>query len=498
MSMTGLDVRRAIGEDVSLPHPPPRVGTPALFSPGSATRAHRTMSEQTAQNLNLVGDCITLVVASALATVGAGRPGWHWMVFLGMSTGSMLVWTLGGRLLRHYEVWNGRGLAGDVALTALLLGAMMAVMAGLRFLVPRYAAGSDLSAFDLAAASGILSLRLTTSWLRRREVPAEDILVIGIGPLGRHTGLEIGEAKDHRRVFGYLRFADEPVHSRLPAAVLGTSGDLTEILQRHVVSEVFIAGTGSSQHAEMQTAIGVLERFGIPFALPALAFRFGRARPANESALADGYVHYLSVRSKPIQSAFKRLFDIVASLSALVLLSPLLLIVAATIRLTSRGPIFFRQERIERHGRPFRMLKFRSMVINAEELKGALMAQNEQAGPVFKMRGDPRITRVGRFIRKFSIDELPQLLNVLRGEMSIVGPRPAVPSEVSRYEAWQRRRLSVRPGLTCVWQVSGRNAISFEEWMYLDMQYIDHWSFAQDFQLILKTLPVVVTGRGAS
>jgi lipopolysaccharide/colanic/teichoic acid biosynthesis glycosyltransferase len=138
------------------------------------------------------------------------------------------------------------------------------------------------------------------------------------------------------------------------------------------------------------------------------------------------------------------------------------------------------------------------MVVNAEELKAKLMALNEQAGPVFKMKRDPRITALGRFIRKYSIDELPQLINVLRGEMSLVGPRPPVPSEVAKYEAWQRRRLSVRPGLTCVWQVSGRNEISFEEWMYLDMQYIDHWSLSQDFQLILKTVPVVLTGRGAS
>jgi exopolysaccharide biosynthesis polyprenyl glycosylphosphotransferase len=199
-----------------------------------------------------------------------------------------------------------------------------------------------------------------------------------------------------------------------------------------------------------------------------------------------------------MQSAFKRLFDIAASSLALFLLSPLLLAVAAIIRFTSRGPVLFRQMRVGRHGKPFHMLKFRSMVVNAEELKAKLMAQNEQDGPVFKMRRDPRITRVGRFIRKFSIDELPQLLNVLRGEMSIVGPRPPVPSEVARYEAWQRRRLSVRPGLTCVWQVSGRNEISFEEWMYLDMQYIDHWSLAQDFQLILKTVPIVLSGRGAS
>ena len=144
------------------------------------------------------------------------------------------------------------------------------------------------------------------------------------------------------------------------------------------------------------------------------------------------------------------------------------------------------------------MLKFRSMVVNAEELKEALLAANEQTGPVFKMKRDPRITAVGRFIRKYSIDELAQLVNVLRGDMSIVGPRPPVPKEVAKYEAWQRRRLSVRPGLTCIWPVSGRNQIGFEDWMRLDMRYIDHWSLVWDFRLILATVPVVVTGRGAS
>jgi lipopolysaccharide/colanic/teichoic acid biosynthesis glycosyltransferase len=160
--------------------------------------------------------------------------------------------------------------------------------------------------------------------------------------------------------------------------------------------------------------------------------------------------------------------------------------------------VLFRQQRTGLYGRAFSMLKFRSMVVDAEKLKELLMAKNEQTGPVFKMKNDPRITAIGRFIRKYSIDELPQLVNVLRGDMSIVGPRPPLPTEVLRYEAWQRRRLSVRPGLTCVWQVSGRNQISFEQWMLLDMQYIDHWSLVQDMQLILKTAPVVLTGRGAS
>ncbi|MGD0675509.1 MAG: sugar transferase [Polyangiaceae bacterium] len=456
------------------------------------------MQKQTAQNLNLIGDCILLLVAAAAATIPPWHSGWHWMVFLGMSTGSMLSWVLGGRILRHYDVWNGRGVLGDVALTLVLLGSVLIVMAALRPLVPRYADGSNFGRFFVVLAPGIVWLRLTTIWLRHREHPVLPVLIVGIGPLGRHTGLEIRDQESHRRVIGFLRFADEPIHDRLPAEVLGTAGDLDELLKKHVVNEVFIAGNSDSHRSEMQEAIRVLERFGIPFALPAAGFRFGRARPEYEKAVADGYIHYSSIRNKPIQLALKRLFDIVCSGVALAVLSPPMVVVALLVKMTSRGPILFKQVRVGQHGRTFHMLKFRSMVVNAEELKAKLMAQNEQTGPVFKISRDPRITAVGRFIRKFSIDELPQLINILRGEMSIVGPRPPVPSEVAKYEAWQRRRLSVRPGLTCVWQVSGRNQISFEEWMYLDMQYIDHWSLAHDFELILKTVPVVLTGRGAS
>jgi exopolysaccharide biosynthesis polyprenyl glycosylphosphotransferase len=456
------------------------------------------MQKQTIQNLNLVGDCVVLIVASAVATKLPWQAGWHWVVFIGMAAGSLLLWTLGGRILRHYDVWNGRGKRTDIVLTLFLIGVVAAVMAFLRMLVPAYAAGSHFARFIAVVVPALLWIRLTTSWMARREVPAHPILIIGIGPLGRHTGLEIKDRSDHRRVIGYLRFADEEAHDRLPADLLGAVSDLDDLLKRHVVDEVFIAGHNDAQRVEMQSAIRVLERFGIPFALPAAGFRFGRARPENERAVADGYIHYLSVRHRPVQWAVKRLFDIAASSVALFFLSPLFVVVAITVRLTSRGPVLFRQERVGQHGQLFHMLKFRSMIANAEELKAKLMAHNEQSGPVFKMARDPRITNVGRFIRKFSIDELPQLINVLRGEMSIVGPRPPVPSEVAKYEAWQRRRLSVRPGLTCVWQVSGRNETSFEEWMYLDMQYIDHWSLAHDFELILKTVPVVLSGRGAS
>ncbi len=459
----------------------------------------RSMSEARTQAINLIGDCAALVVAAFASSKVPGSSAFHWLVGLGAATGAMLVWTLGSRVLRHYDVWNGRGVAGDVALTTILLAALLLVMGALRLVVPPYAAGSDLVRFAAVSVPTILWLRLTTSWLRRRDPVPEDVLVVGIGPLGRHTGLEIREnGSRSRRVFGYLRFGDEPLHTRLPADVLGAASDLEECLKKHVVREVYVAGDRDSHRAEMQEVIRVCEKFGVPFALPAAGFRFSRAEPQHKNAVSDGYIHYLSVRHKPVQLALKRAMDICVSGVALALLAPLMLAVAALIKVSSRGPVLFKQVRVGLHGKTFNMLKFRSMVVNAEELRAKLLSMNEQTGPVFKLQRDPRITAVGRFIRKFSIDELPQLINVLRGEMAIVGPRPPIPTEVEQYQAWQRRRLSVRPGLTCVWQVSGRNEISFEEWMYLDMQYIDHWSLAQDFQLILKTVPIVLTGRGAS
>jgi exopolysaccharide biosynthesis polyprenyl glycosylphosphotransferase len=449
-----------------------------------------------AQRINLLADCAALTVAAFASSWVGGVL--HWLVALGMVVGSMFLWTAASRILHHYDVWNARNVGSDVALTVLTLGGVIGVMATLRLVVPPYAAGNDLGRFAAVSVPVILWLRLTINWLRRREVQERPVLIVGIGPLGRHTGLEMRDANDGRKMVGFLRFEQESIHDRLPAPILGQAKDLETMLKEHVVDEVFIAGQREAHHAEMQGAIGVCERFGIPFALPAAGFRFSRAEPQHKFAIQDGYIHYRSVRHKPVQLAIKRAIDILASAVALALISPLLVTVAFLVKLTSRGPILFKQVRVGQHSRQFHMLKFRSMVVNAEELKAKLLAQNEQQGPVFKMKSDPRITSIGRFIRKFSIDELPQLLNVLRGEMSLVGPRPPIPSEVSKYEAWQRRRLSVRPGLTCVWQVSGRNQISFEEWMYLDMQYIDHWSLRGDLELIVRTVPVVLTGRGAS
>jgi lipopolysaccharide/colanic/teichoic acid biosynthesis glycosyltransferase len=175
----------------------------------------------------------------------------------------------------------------------------------------------------------------------------------------------------------------------------------------------------------------------------------------------------------------------------------LLVVVALKIRRESPGPVFFRQTRSGRNGRRFTMMKFRSMVADAESIRPSLEAFNEMSGPVFKMTRDPRITPFGHFMRRTSIDELPQLFNILAGDMSLVGPRPPLPSEVEHYEPWQRRRLSVKPGLTGPWQVLGRNEVGFEEWMQLDLRYIDSWSLWQDIKILIQTIPAVLSRSGA-
>jgi exopolysaccharide biosynthesis polyprenyl glycosylphosphotransferase len=450
------------------------------------------LSPELSQKLNRAGDALILIGASFVSTMAHGHV--HWKVAVAMAATALAFWAVASRVLRHYDAWNGRGFLGDLVLTFLLLSAVVVPLMILRPLVQRYAVTTELSRFLAVLLPAILWLRLRVTGLRLQQSRRVDkVLVVGVDALGRLTDHAI-RGSGSRHLVGYLRFGEQTEGARLHAPVLGAIADIESVLKEHVVDEVYFAA--SDHRAEVQAAIRVCEKLGVPFALPAGGYRFGRAKCTQ--AAPDGYLHYLSVPNKPIQLGLKRLVDIGLSAFALLALSPLFVIVAIAVKLTSKGPIPFRQQRVGLRGRTFYMLKFRSMVANAEELKAKLAAANELTGPVFKMKHDPRVTRVGHFMRKYSIDELPQLINVLRGDMSLVGPRPPLPTEVAQYEAWQRRRLSVRPGLTCVWQVSGRNQISFGDWMRLDMQYIDHWSFAQDIGLILKTIPVVLMGRGAS
>ncbi|RME27604.1 MAG: sugar transferase [Deltaproteobacteria bacterium] len=326
-----------------------------------------------------------------------------------------------------------------------------------------------------------------------------------------HNILVVGTARDlvplldvlrrHRdwgiSVFGVVRADDGDTTEVSGARILGVLDDLPRILERHAIDEVMV--TGSSLGVDILRRVAdSCEEVGVRFSMDANFLGLSTSR-AHLTDL-DGW-HVLSFSSTPEDAealAVKRAMDILFASVALIVLSPVFLVTALAIKLEDGGPIFFSQERSGLYGRTFSMYKFRSMVVDAEALKERLAHANEMDGPVFKMRHDPRITRVGRFIRKTSIDELPQLWNVVRGEMSLVGPRPPLPAEVEKYERWQRRRLSMKPGITCIWQVSGRNEIDFETWMKLDLQYIDNWSLFLDIKLLFRTVPVVLLGTGAS
>ncbi len=445
---------------------------------------------------SLLLDLVALILSAAGATLISGHA-----LTSAVSTfalAAMGTWLITAMALRHYDPWASDRMAfDDGAMTSILVLASTTVLAVMTIAFP-VGELPNVGVFLLVSWPVALVLRATVfRTFSPRSGPIDEVLVVGTGPLARAT-LDQLNRKGRHEVIGVVRFNNEQPAKTPKAQILGTASEIDQILRTVPVAEVYFASTNVAHIDEIQAAVKVCERFGVPFAMPAVTYRLDRARPLQSHGVGDGYIHYQSVQSKPVEMAFKRLFDIVSSGIALWLLSPLFIAVAVAVKLTSRGPLLFRQTRVGLHGRPFRMLKFRTMVENAEALKMQLATQNEMDGPVFKMKKDPRITSIGRILRKFSIDELPQLVNVLRGDMSVVGPRPPVPNEVAKYEPWQRRRLSVRPGLTCIWQVSGRNEISFEQWMYMDLQYIDTWSFTKDIGLILKTFPVVLTGRGAS
>jgi exopolysaccharide biosynthesis polyprenyl glycosylphosphotransferase len=446
---------------------------------------------------NLAFDLI-LVAASFALTQAAGPASLGVMLGGGLLVAG--VWFVGSYLLRYHDPWAERQGLEDLALLSLLVLSTGFLVGLIHFWGKWAPFWPDPSAFLVLLWPALAAKRWVFGQLHPNEDSGADLLVIGTGPLGRCTVEDLTRVPARRRrVVGVLRFEEDLPCERVGSVpLLGTSTELERVLRERAIDEVYVAGKYGVHSRQMQEAVSTCERLGIPFALPAHGLRLERAREVTPGAIADGFLHYLPHSPRPHQRALKRIFDVVVSAIALLLLAPLFAAVAILIKLDSPGPVFFRQMRVGLRGRTFAMLKFRTMVQDAEKLRARLEQNNEQRGPVFKIEKDPRITRVGRFLRKHSIDELPQLLNVLRGEMSIVGPRPPLPAEVEKYAAWQRRRLSVRPGLTCIWQVSGRNQITFEEWMLLDMQYIDHWSFGEDLMLVLRTVPVVFTGRGAS
>ncbi len=227
-------------------------------------------------------------------------------------------------------------------------------------------------------------------------------------------------------------------------------------------------------------------------------FPHTQARVQLEDLDGMPLLSFATTPTSQLQLMSKRALDVALAAVLLLIGLPIAGLIALSIKLVYGGNVLFRQTRCGLNGRFFTLYKFRTMVEDAEERRLELMHLNEMKGPVFKLRSDPRVTPLGRLLRRFSLDEIPQFWNVLRGDMSLVGPRPPIPEEVAQYQRWQRRRLAMKPGLTCLWQVSGRNNLDFERWMELDLEYIDSWSPMLDLKILLKTIPAVLTGNGAS
>jgi len=354
--------------------------------------------------------------------------------------------------------------------------------------------------FGLVVAKTYAVERVLRS-LRRRGHNFRSLLLVGSGePLRQFIqmlrshplwGFRIeGVVSDHPEQRPGGRIEDAPV--------IGSLEQLFDILSERAIDEVIFLPSWTPLE-KLTPYLEGCEEMGVRTTLSLSFFQPSIAKPLFERVEDVPLVSYSPTKEMSWALMFKYGFDRVAALVLLILASPIMLAAALAIRLTSKKgePIFYGQTRVGLNGRLFTLWKFRSMYVGADKEIDRLRDKSEVDGPVFKMRNDPRVTPVGRILRRWSIDELPQLYNVLRGDMSLVGPRPPIPAEVAQYDRWQRRRLSMKPGITCLWQVSGRSKLSFETWMKLDLQYIDNWSLGLDFKILLKTVYVVLTGYGA-
>ena len=354
----------------------------------------------------------------------------------------------------------------------------------------------SVSSLFLAAEKTVIFY--VTHYIRTQGYNYRKLLMVGTG---NRAALFINKVKRHPewglRIRGIIDYeAVDEGREVEGVKVIGTLKDLPDILHNQPIDEVIFIVPRSKLGA-MESSLLICETEGVKatIAVDLFELKIARARQTDieglplltfESTAAEGWALFI-----------KRAFDMIASGAGLILLSPLFLAVALIIKITSPGEVLYKQKRVGLNGRSFTLYKFRSMYKGSHERLAELMERNEMKGPVFKIRNDPRATPFGKFLRKTSMDEIPQLFNVFMGQMSIVGPRPPIAEEVAKYEPWQRRRLSMRPGITCLWQISGRNGIGFDEWMNLDLEYISHWSLWLDLKILMRTVPVVIFGIGA-
>ena len=421
---------------------------------------------------------------------------------LGLGLVACLAWPL---TLQHLNLYDSQRLIPLERVLWRLLGAGGFVT--LLLATTAFATGAPVSArfpllFGLLQCVVLASERVAIfgglRLARRFGRNTRNVLIVGSGPRAANVQELIARHPEWGlRVVGFVDDCDAPLSMDVAPHRVFKLVDMPGVLRDQVVDEVIIA-CPRSMLGTLLPVVAACGSSGVPFTL--LADIFGDYLPPPRvtrfGALAA--LSFAPVHHSPAGLAVKRTVDVLGATLGLLVVAPVILVAGLAVRLTSSGPMFFNQVRCGLYGRRFSMLKLRTMCVDAEERLEALRHLNEMDGPVFKVQRDPRVTVVGRFLRRYSLDELPQLWNVLKGDMSLVGPRPPVPHEVAQYETFERRRLSMRPGITCLWQVSGRNQLGFDEWVQLDLEYIDTWSLANDFRILVKTLPAVLTGTGAS
>jgi exopolysaccharide biosynthesis polyprenyl glycosylphosphotransferase len=386
---------------------------------------------------------------------------------------------------------------------ACITGTILIGITGFIFNV-RMFSSEFLIAFLIAASiisiTSRLFIRFALHTARKRGRNLRNIVIIGTGPrASQFAGMIESKPELGYRILG---FVDRPWAGLEELRGSGYSicdfDGLEELLRSNVVDEVVIALPVRTLFVQAQRVIATCELQGIKVRVFSDLFDIRFANPRVDDILGGLVIGHYSGLNEGWRTDAKRMFDLATASALLLFLLPLLLLIAALIKLTGPGPVFFTQNRVGMGKRRFKMYKFRTMIVGAEQQMNQLEHLNEASGPVFKLKNDPRITPLGRILRKSSLDELPQLINVLKGEMSLVGPRPLPVRDYEGFnQDWQRRRFSVRPGLTCLWQITGRSSIPFDTWMQLDLQYIDHWSFWLDLQILIRTIPAVLKGFGA-
>ncbi|MDE0891498.1 MAG: sugar transferase [Planctomycetota bacterium] len=402
-------------------------------------------------------------------------------------------------LLKPAALRGANLIAGGRLLVAPLLLSIFVA----RLIYPHLESVDDTVSLPVCVLLGLISSlgcqRLSSSAGFRRILPGDDqprILLVGANKRTDQV-FERSEIAGVASPFIVGCLEDDKERVRGTWRHLGPVSDLDRILREQVIDEVWIHLPMRSQYQTVERAVKTCRTFGVPARFETLPFQGGEGLSHDERGRPMGAVYQTTVPRELRRLFTKRAIDLIGSLFALVLLSPLILVAMALVKLSSPGPALYKQTRIGLRGREFTLLKLRTMRRDAEGQQRRIQHLNEADGPVFKVRNDPRITWVGRLMRRTSIDELPQLINVLCGEMSLVGPRPARPREVQRYESWHHHRLAMKPGITCLWQVSGRSNLPFATWVKMDLEYTRTWTIRGDLILLLKTIPAVLSMRGA-